>query len=64
VREIFGPKNVEATGDWKRLHNEELQDLYPSPNIIQVIKSRRMRYVGHVAHMGKRIGRKANTWKT
>ena len=46
----------EVTGDWKKLHNEELNDLYSSPNIIRVAKSRRMRRAGHVARMGKRRG--------
>jgi hypothetical protein len=56
VRRIFGPKRDEATGDWRRLHNEELNDLYSLPNIIQVIKSRRMRWAGHVARMGEGRG--------
>jgi hypothetical protein len=51
LRRIFGPKRDEATGDWRRLHNEELNDLYSSPNIIRVIKSRRMRWAGHVPRM-------------
>jgi hypothetical protein len=46
LRRIFGPKRDEATGEWNRLHNEELNDLYSSPNIIRVIKSRRMRWAG------------------
>jgi hypothetical protein len=50
-RRIFGPYRDEVTGEWRRLHNEEL-DLYSSPNIIQVNKSRRMRWAGHIAHMG------------
>jgi hypothetical protein len=54
LRRIFGPKRDEVTGEWRRLHNEELNDLYSSPNIILVIKSRRMRWAGHVARMGKR----------
>jgi hypothetical protein len=53
-RRIFGPKGDEATGEWRRLHNEELNDLYSSPNIIGVNKSRRIRWAGHVARMGKR----------
>jgi hypothetical protein len=56
LRRIFGPKRDEATGEWIRLHNKELNDLYSSPNIIQVIKPRRMRWVGHVAHMGEKQG--------
>jgi len=51
VRRIFGPKRDEVTGEWRKLHEEKLNDLYSSPNIVQVIKSRR-RWVGHVAHMG------------
>jgi hypothetical protein len=52
-RIIFGPKRDEVTGEWRRLHNEELNDLYFSPNIIRVIKSRRMRWAGHLARMGE-----------
>ena len=48
---IFGPKRDEVTGEWRRLRNEELNDLYSSPNIVWVIKSRRMRWAGHVARM-------------
>jgi len=54
LRRIFGPKRDEVTGEWRRLHNEELTDLYCSHNIVQVIKSRRMRWAGHVARMGVR----------
>jgi hypothetical protein len=52
LRRIFGPKRDEVTGGWKKLHNEELRDLYSSPSIIRMIKSRRMRLAGHVARMG------------
>ena len=50
-RTIFGRKRKDITGEWRRLYNEELYDLYSSPNIIRMIKARRMRWVGHVAHM-------------
>jgi hypothetical protein len=53
---MFGPKRDEVTGEWRKLHNEELKVLYSSPNIVQVIKSRRMRWAGHVAYMGERTG--------
>jgi hypothetical protein len=56
LRRIFGPKRDEVTGEWRKLHNEELNDLYCSPNIVRVIKSRRMRWAGHVARMGERRG--------
>ena len=49
LRRIFGPKRDGVTGEWRKLHNEELNDLYCSPNIVRVIKSRRMRWAGHVA---------------
>jgi hypothetical protein len=54
LRRIFGPKRDEVTGEWRRLHNEELHDLYSSPNIVRVITPRRMRWAGHVARMGRR----------
>ena len=53
---IFGPRRDEVTGEWRRLHYEELNDLYSSPNIVRVIKSRRMRWAGHVARMGEERG--------
>ena len=53
LRRIFGPRRDEIKGEWRRLHNEEPNDLYPSPNIVRVIKSRRMRWAGHVARMGE-----------
>ena len=53
LRRIFGPRRDEVTGDWRRLHNEELNDLYSSPNIVRMIKSRRIRWAGHVACMGE-----------
>jgi hypothetical protein len=56
LRRIFGPKRDEATWEWRKLYNEELINLYPSPNNFRVIKSRRMRWVRHVAHMGERRG--------
>jgi hypothetical protein len=53
LRRIFGPKREEVTGEWRKLHDEELNDLYCSPNIVRVVKSRRMRWAGHVARMGE-----------
>jgi hypothetical protein len=52
LRRIFGPKRDEVTGEWRKMHNEELRDMYSSPSIIRLIKSRRMRWAGHVARMG------------
>jgi hypothetical protein len=68
---IFGPKRDEVTGEWRKLHNEELHNLYSSPNIIRQIKSRRMRRAGHVALMGEesvqglcgKTRRKETAWK-
>ena len=56
LRRIFGPRRDEVTGEWRRLHNEELNDLYSSPNFVRAIKSRRMRWAGHVARMGQEMG--------
>jgi hypothetical protein len=56
---IFGPKKDEVTGEWIKFHNEELRDLYSSPSIIRIIKSRMMRWAGHVA----RIGEKRNVYR-
>jgi hypothetical protein len=54
LRRIFGPKRDEVTGGWRKLHNEELHNLYSSPSIIRMIKSGRMRWAGHVARMGEK----------
>jgi hypothetical protein len=54
LRTIFGPKRDEVTGGWKKLHNEELRDLYSSPSIVRIIKSKRMRWAGHVARMAEK----------
>ena len=56
LRRIFGSRRDEVMGEWRRLHKEELNDLYCSPNTVRVIKSRRMRWAGHVAHMGVERG--------
>jgi hypothetical protein len=58
LRKIFGLKRDEVTGEWRKMHNKELRDLYSSPGIIRIIKSRRMRWAGHVA----RIGEKRNAY--
>jgi hypothetical protein len=55
LRRIFGPKRDEVTGEWRKLHSEELYILYSSPDIIRQIKSSRMRWAGHVARMGEKI---------
>jgi len=56
LRRIFGTRRHEVTGEWRRLHNKELNDLYSSPNIVWVVKSRRIRWAGHVARMGEERG--------
>ena len=56
LRRIFGPRRDEVTGEWRKLHNEELHDLCVSPNIVRVIKSKRTRWAGHVARMGEERG--------
>jgi hypothetical protein len=58
LRRIFGPKRNEVTGGWRKLHNEELHSLYSSPSIIVMIKSRRMRWAGHVARMRRKKKKK------
>ena len=62
LRRMFGPRRDEVTGEWRRLHNKELNDLYSSPNIVWVIKSRRMRWAGHVARMGEERGCIGSWW--
>jgi len=62
LRRIFGPRRDEVTREWRRLHNEDLNDLYSSPNIVRVIKSRRMRWAGHVARMGVERGCIGSWW--
>jgi hypothetical protein len=61
LRRIFGPKGDEVTGEWRKMHNEELHDLFSSPSIIRIIKSRRMRWAGHVARLGRR-GKRIDYW--
>ena len=55
LRRAFGSKRDDVTGAWRKLHNEDLNDLYSSPNIVRLIKSRRMRWVGHLARMGEEM---------
>jgi hypothetical protein len=54
LRRIFEPKRDEVTGEWRKLHNEELHDLYSSPSIIRIMKARRMRWAGHVVRMAEK----------
>ena len=62
LRRVFGPKRDEVTGEWRQLHNEELIDLYSLLNIVRVVKSRRMRWAGHVARIGEDRG--VHRWKS
>jgi hypothetical protein len=62
LRRIFGPKRDEVTGEWRKLHNKELHDLYSLPSIIRLIKSRRMRWAGHVARMGEKRNAYRDYW--
>ena len=62
LRRIFVPRRDEVTEEWRRLHNEELNDLYPLSNIVRMIKSRRMRWAGHVARMGVEKGCIGSWW--
>ena len=62
LRRIFGPRRDEVTGEWRKLRNEELNDIYSSHNIFRAIKSRKMRWAGHVAHKGKRRGYTGFWW--
>jgi hypothetical protein len=64
LRRIFGPKRDEVTGEWRKLHNEELYDLYSSPSIIRMIKARRIKLAGHVARMGRRGTRIGCWWES
>jgi hypothetical protein len=64
LRRIFEPRRDEATGRWRKLHNEELHDLYSSPSIIRIIKLRRMILAGHVARIGRRVTRIGYWWES
>ena len=55
LRKVFGPKREEVTGELRKLHNEELRDLYSLPNIVRVVKSRKLRWAGHVVRMGRGV---------
>ena len=56
LRRVFGPRRDEVTGEWRKLHNEDFRDLYSLPNIVRVVKSKRMRWAGHVSRMGEGRG--------
>jgi hypothetical protein len=56
LRRVFGPRRDDVKGEWRKLHNDELNDLYSLPNMVRVVKSRRMRWAGHVARMGEERG--------
>ena len=62
LRRVFGSKRDEVTGEWRKLHNEELRDLYSLPSIVRVVKSRRMRWAGHLVHMGEGRGVHRDHW--
>jgi hypothetical protein len=64
LRRIFGPKRDEMTGEWKKLHNEELRDFHSSPSVIRIIKSKTVRWAGHVARMGRRGMRIGYWWES
>jgi hypothetical protein len=64
LRRIFEPKRDAVTGGWRKLHNEELRDLYTSPSVIRIFKSRRMRLAGHVVGMGRRETRVGYWWES
>jgi hypothetical protein len=63
LRRVFGPKRDEQTGEWRSKNNEELNNLYSSPNIVRVVKSRRMRLAGHVVRMGRKDGCTGCWWE-
>jgi hypothetical protein len=64
LRGIFGPKRDKVTGGWRKMHNEELHNLYSSPSIIRMIKSRRMRWAGHVARKGRQGMNRGYWWES
>jgi hypothetical protein len=64
VRRIFGPKRDGVTGEWRKLHNEELRDLYSSPSIISIIKPKRMRWAGHVSRMREERTNIGYSWES